>query len=291
MSDMLKSLSDAMADTVAAASASVVRVEGRKRLAATGIVWNADGVIVTAHHVLRRDEDIRIGLPDGSGVSARLIGRDPNTDLAVLRATGSLTAASHAPADHAVRVGNLVMALGRPTEHIQATLGVISAIGAGQMEGALQTDVVMYPGFSGGPLVDANGFVRGMNTSGFMRGVSVAVTSEKINSVVSVLLQHGKMKQGYLGVGLQPVRLREALMEQVGQETGLMLATIEKDSPAEAANLYEGDILLKLDNVPTRNLDELLALLSGDRVGKTVTIQIARSGQVHELSITIGEKQ
>lgn len=291
MSEMLKSLSDAMADTVEQASASVVRVEGRKRLAATGIVWNADGVIVTAHHVLRRDDEIKIGLPDGGTLTARLIGRDPNTDLAVLKADGTLTAAQHAPADHAVRVGNLVLALGRPTEQIQATLGVVSAIGTGQMDGAIQTDVVMYPGFSGGPLVDANGFVRGMNTSGFMRGVSVAVTTQKINGVVSVLLQHGKMKQGFLGVGLQPVRLGEALIEQTGQETGLMLATIEKNSPAEAANLYQGDIILSLDTVPTRNLDELLALLSGDRVGKVVPVIIVRSGQTHELTITIGEKQ
>ncbi|MDX1991947.1 MAG: trypsin-like peptidase domain-containing protein [bacterium] len=291
MAEALKSLSDSMADTVEQASASVVRVEGRKRLAATGIVWSADGVIVTAHHVLRRDDDIKIALPDGSLVNATLVGRDPNTDLAVLRAPGSFTGASLAPVDQSVRVGNLVLALGRPTDRVQATLGIVSAIGSGQMEGAIQTDVVMYPGFSGGPLVDASGYVRGMNTSGFMRGVSITVSTEKINEVVNVLLQHGKMKQGFLGVGLQPVRLQETLIEQVGQETGLMLASVEKGSPAEAANVYQGDIIVRLDGVATRNLDELLALLNSDRVGKSVPVTIIRSGQVHDLSITIGEKQ
>ncbi len=291
MVEVLKSFSDAMADTVAQASAGIVRVEGRKRLAATGIVWSDDGVIVTAHHVLRRDDDIHIVLANGESHAATLIGRDPNSDLAVLRVNGTLQPIPKAPADQPVRVGNLVLALGRPGESVQATLGVVSAIGSGQMDGVIQTDVVMYPGFSGGPLVDASGFVRGMNTSGFMRGVSVTVSTEKITSVVDVLLKHGKMKQGFLGIGAQPVRLRENISEQVGQETGLMLASVEKSSPAEAANLYEGDIIVKLDGQPTRNLDELLALLNGERVGKAVPVTIVRSGQVQEMNVTIGEKQ
>src|SRR5437762_1377922 len=160
MPEVLQNLSNALADTVASAGTGVVRVEARKRIPATGIVWSADGVIVTAHHVVERDENITVGLPDGKSVSAKLVGRDPSTDLAVLRTEGGgLTTVAQANYD-SLRVGHLVLALGRPGDQVLATLGIVSALGegsrgGGQIDRFLQTDVTMYPGFSGGPLVDA----------------------------------------------------------------------------------------------------------------------------------------
>ncbi|MFW5748413.1 MAG: S1C family serine protease [Chloroflexota bacterium] len=287
MTDLFKQVSDALADTVQAVSTGIVRVEGRKRLAATGMLWG-DGVIITAHHVVRMDEGLRIGLDDGTTVPATLVGRDKNTDLAVLRAEvnrPALTLAEEAP-----RVGHLVLALGRPGNQVQATLGIISAIGSGGMQGLIQTDVVMYPGFSGGPLVDGAGKVQGMNTSGFARGVSVAISTATINGVVDALVKHGRVRQGYLGVGAQPVRLPEDAARTLGQETGLILVSVEAGSPAAQGGIVVGDIIVSLDGEPIPHLDALMMLLGGGRVGQAVPVQVVRGGEIRELTVTIGEK-
>lgn len=289
MADVFKNISDELADTVEAASPGIVRVEGRKRLAATGIAYS-DDIVITAHHVLRRDEGIKVGLPNGETRDATVIGRDKNTDIAVLRVSGGgLTPASMAE-NGSLRVGNLVLAIGRPGDSLQATLGVVSAIGSGRMEGAVTTDVVMYPGFSGGPLVDASGNVQGMNTSGLSRGASITIAASTLKHIVDTLVQHGRMRQGYLGVGAQPVRLTEAVAEQINQETGLMVASIEGDSPAANADMYQGDIIVMLDNQPTPDLDSLLALLGGERVGQNVSVKVVRGGQMLDVSVTIGER-
>jgi S1-C subfamily serine protease len=159
-----------------------------------------------------------------------------------------------------------------------------------KMEGGIQTDVVMYPGFSGGPLVDASGIVRGMNTSAISRGASLTVPVITIDRVVNTLLQHGKMRQGFLGIGAQPVRLQSGIAEQIGQETGLLLVGVESGSPAEKGGLFIGDIIVALDGQTVRHLDELLALLNGDRVGKEVPVHIVRGGQVQEINVTIAER-
>jgi len=289
MSETLKALSNGLADVVETVSNSLVRVNGRRRLSATGFAWNDDGVIITAHHVVRRDEGITVGLPNGDTVPATMIGRAQNADVAVLKVDGDLHASTHPKSDDPLRVGNLVLALGRPRNTPQATLGVVSAIGSRRMEGTIQTDVVMYPGFSGGPLVDASGQVRGMNTSGFSRGASIAIANSYLTNIVDTLLEHGKMRQGYLGVGAQPVRLPEALAEEIGQETGLMLASVESDSPADGALLL-GDIVISLDDDPTPTLDALLSLLGGNRVGTEVAVKVVRGGQIETVAVTIGEK-
>jgi S1-C subfamily serine protease len=265
-------------------------------MAASGVVWSSAGVIVTSHHVVERDDNIKIGLADGSTVNATLVGRDPNTDLAVLKAEASnLTAATWVDAND-LRVGHLMLALGRPGKTVQATLGIVSALGGawrtqagGDIDHYLQTDVVMYPGFSGGPLLDASGRVAGINSSSLVRGVSVAVPAATVKKAVETILAHGKMPRGYLGVGIQPVRLADALQQQLSQETGLMFMSVEADSPAAQGNLLQGDILVTLDGQPVRHVDELQTLLTGERVGKNVPVRIVRSGQVQDLTVTIGQ--
>lgn len=288
MAEVFESISNAMADLVEESGKGIIRVEGRKRLAATGIAWRED-VIVTAHHVLRRDDGIQVGLPDGSMVPASIVGRDKGTDIAVLKVEGGLTPLAIAEPGSA-RVGHLVLAIGKPGDKLQTTLGVVSAVGDGFMEGVIQTDVVMYPGFSGGPLVDASGKVQGMNTSGFRSGASITITSATINSVVDTLLQHGRVRKGYLGVGAQPVRLSDAIASELSQETGLLVATVEKDSPAEKASMFQGDIIVALDGQATPHLDALLMLLGGDRVGKEVSVKLVRGGQIQTANVAIGEK-
>ena len=176
--EALSNLSNALAETVESGDQTVARVEARRRLPASGIVWSPDGVIVTAHHIVKRDEGIRIGLPDGKVVPAKLIGRDRSTDLAVLRAEADGLTAPVWAEDADLSVGHLVLALGRPGERVMATLGIISALkdnwrtpAGGQIDRYLQTDVVMYPGFSGGLLMSAEGKGLGLNTSALLRGV------------------------------------------------------------------------------------------------------------------------
>ncbi len=297
MSKRLLDVSNELATVAETAGVSVVRVEGRRRVPASGIVWAADGLIVTAHHVIRREGRIGVGLPGGERVPAALVGRDPTTDLALLRADAAgLTPPSWADPD-ALRVGQLVLALGRPGQGVQATLGVISALGdawrahgGGHIDRYLQTDVRMYPGFSGGPLVGAEGEVVGLNTSALLRGVSLTLPASTVRRVVGELLAHGQVRRGYLGVGVQPVRLPPAVAERLGQETGVLLISVEPDGPADRAGLFVGDILVTLDGQPVRHHDELLAALSGDRIGRPVPAQVVRGGEVKEVSITLGER-
>jgi len=297
MVEVLSNLSDALAETVATASPGVVRIEGRDRVPASGIVWSADGVIVTAHHVVERDENISVGLPDGQTVPATLAGRDPTTDLAVLRIQNpELMPAAWAEPD-GLRVGHLVLALGRPGEVIRATLGIVSALGegwrtpvGGRVDRYLQTDVAMYPGFSGGPLIDVTGQVLGVNTSALLRGISLTVPTPTVRRVVDTLLTQGRIRRGYLGVGAQPVRLPEALGQQLGQETGLLLVSVDAGSPAEQSGLLLGDTLVALDGELLRHLDDLLAVLTSDRVNTGVPVRLVRGGQVQDLTVTIGER-
>ncbi|MAS35899.1 MAG: signal protein PDZ [Anaerolineaceae bacterium] len=329
MSDALQNLSDALANAVESASAGIVRVDGRRRLPGTGIVWSSDGVIVTAHHIIERNENISIGLPGDVIAPAQLIGRDPNTDVAVLKVEADTTAPVWADgADgNELKVGHLVLALGRPGEQVQATLGVVSKLsdaderkrkrihveghgrrgGRGRggrhmwyaMEGEMfgnvgpiiQTDVVMYPGFSGGPLIDATGAIRGLNTSALSRGSSVTIPTTTIRSVVEALLSHGKVRRGYLGIGAQPVRLPTALAEELDQEIGLMIVSVESGSPAETSGLLLGDIVVGLDDDPVQTIDTLLMLLSTDRVGQEAAVHIIRGGQLIDVTVTIGERE
>jgi S1-C subfamily serine protease len=300
MTASLQQVSDALAAAVDTASASTVRIEARRRLPATGIVWSSDGVIVTAHHVVEKQDAIQVGLADGPIVAATLVGRDPTTDIAVLRAqTTGLTPPAWAELEvQRLLVGHLVLAVGRPGRSVQATLGVVNTLSdswrtptGGHIDRYVQTDVMMYPGFSGGPLLNAAGQVVGMNTSGLLRGASLTVPVPTLRRVVDMLQAHGRVRRGFLGVSTQPVRLPAALAESLGQETGLLLTAVEPDSPAEQGGLLLGDTLVRLDDQPIRQHDDLLALLASDRIGTVVSARIIRGGQGQELPVCIGERR
>lgn len=295
--EALAAFSDALASAVETAGPSIVRVEGRRRLPASGIVWSADGLIVTAHHVVEQDENIGISLADGHATTASLVGRDPTTDLALLRAPAEGLVVPAWAKGESLRVGHFALALGRPGHSVMATLGIISALkkdwrtpAGGQLDYYLQTDALMYPGFSGGPLVSTAGKFLGLNTSAMLRDVTLTIPVGTIRRVADALLQHGRVKRGYLGVGAQTVRLPKPIAEQVGQETGLLLGSVEAGSPAERGGLFMGDTLLSLDGQRTAHLDDLLAVLTADRVGKNVPIRLLRGGQVTEVNVVVGEQ-
>lgn len=296
MDALFQQLSRELAATVKGAGGSVVRVEARRRLPASGVIWSDDGLIVTASHVVRREDGLRVGLPDGRDVAATLVGRDSGSDLAVLRANASGLQAAR-PGD-GLEVGHLVLALGRPAATVQATLGIVSALGdepwrtpaGGQLPYYLQTDLVMYPGFSGGPLVDSAGSVLGMNSSELMRGVSLTVPSDTVSEVAQTLLAHGRVRRGYLGVNTQPARLPRAAKENLGQDTGLLIVGVEGGSPADAGGLVLGDTIVGFDGKVVRQHDDLLALLGGERVGRETPLRILRGGKLQTLDITVGER-
>lgn len=297
MSETIVNLSNGFAELVKASNPAVVRVEARRHVPATGIVWSPDGLIVTAHHVVRRDDNITIGLHDGQTATATLVGRDPSTDLALLRVPGNgMVTLTHA-AEAELSPGHFVLALGRPGQTAQATFGIVSALGGswrtrmgGEINHYLQTDVVMYPGFSGGPLIGASGHLLGLNTSGLGQGVSLAIPTVTISRVVAMLSSHGRIRRGYLGVNTQRVRLPESMAAELGQKSGLMIVSVESGSPAEEAGLALGDTIVSLSGKSISSHDDLLASLTGDVVGQKEVVRILRGGKLEEMTIRIGER-
>jgi S1-C subfamily serine protease len=295
MGSTLRQFSDAIVETVNAAARGVVRVEGRDRLPSSGMVWD-DNVIVTSSHGLERDE-VRVGM-EGDSVPARLLGRDAGVDVAVLRVTVAGWTPKPLTANGEPLVGAIVLAVGRPGPRVLASFGLLSAVDKGWrtpqggfVDRYLQTDVVMFPGLSGGPLVDADGHVVGMATSGLVSGVSVAVPTSTLRATVSALVAHGRVRRGFLGVGAQPVELASALSKRAGQERALLVMSVDPHGPAGRSGLMLGDTLVTLNGQPVRSLEELLAALGEDVIGKKVAARVLRGGQLKELSVLVGERE
>ncbi len=296
--DALSNLSEGLARIIEAGGMSIVRVESRRRRPASGTVWSPEGIIVTAHHVVETEDDISVGLADGRQVPATLVGRDRTTDIAVLRAeTGGLTPPPWAGLE-GVRVGNLIVALGRPGQTVRAALGIVGALGGtwktpagGQIDRYVQADFRPWPGFSGGMFLDAQGRALGIATTGAMPGVAVAVPVSTLTRVVDTLQRYGHVRRAYLGVGAHPVRLPAGLERQVGQDSGLLVASVESGSPAEQGGLLLGDVIASVDAQPVRRLRELVSLLNADRVGKGVSLRIVRGGRPQDLTVTLGERE
>lgn len=290
----LQKFSDGLAAAVEKAAQSTVTVDARGRIPATGIVWSADGEILTADHVIQRDESINVTLPDGTTHAAKVLGRDPGSDLALLKIEGAKGLAVPEWAE-AVKVGNLIFAVGRP-EDLQATLGSVVALGGPvrgrfrYLEAYIQTDVTMYPGFSGGPLVDASGRVAGLNSSALARGASIAVPVAVARTLTDALRRDGHIQRGFLGVSTQPVRLAENIAAQLKQQSGLMIIGAEKDSPAEKAGLMQGDVLVSLGGQTVTDIEALQTALGPGTVGKTVTVKVVRGGELKDLPVTVGER-
>ncbi len=296
MSDALNDFSNALADAADSAAQSTVVVSARRRLPATGIAWS-ETAIVTANHVVERDDDVSITLPSGDELQATVAGRDPGSDIAVLKVEGGLSPASFA-AEGTARVGQLVLAVGRVSNagH-QASLGVVSAIGGkwrtfrGQpVKGYIRTDTTMFPGFSGGPLVAADGSVLGMNSSMLGRGGGLTIPAHALTPIVEALLAGGKVKRAYLGISTQRVELSAAFAAASEQESGLLVSGIEPASPADTGGVLVGDILVGLAGATIEGTEDLQDELGPERVGVAVQAKVLRGGAPVEVTITIGER-
>ncbi|MBJ6760488.1 serine protease [Myxococcaceae bacterium JPH2] len=290
--DSLVSLSQSIASVVERIAPSIVRVEARRRRGATGLVFGNDGHILTTSHAVEHEGHIQLGLADGRTVSAELVGRDPSTDLALLKTeTSGLTPLTPAPLDD-VKVGHLVLAVGRPGRTARATLGIVSAFGegwrthaGGRVDHYLETDADLPPGFSGGALVDAQGRFLGLLTAAFSRSAAVVIPGSTLTRVANGLVEHGGIRRGYLGVGAHPVRL-----PQTQGETGLILLSVDPDGPAHRAGLLLGDVLLSLGGQSLHGVEDLLGYLGDEKVGSTVTAKVLRAGEARDVSITIGKR-
>lgn len=294
----LKDLSQHLTQLIERLGPSVVRVDGHPRRTATGVVWSADGHVLTSHHAIAREADeVRVGLADGRELSARLLGRDPALDLALLKidATG-LAPLTRAPED-AVRVGTLALALGRPGKTLRATFGIVSAAGGawrtpwgGKLERYLESDVDLPPGFGGAPVVDMEGRLIGLASSALSRTGAVLLPAEALERAARALTEHGGTRRGYLGVGAYPVRLPEKLAQAHGTRGGLILLSVEPGGPADRAGMQLGDTLLTLEGEPLLDVGDLLAQLSPERVGQSVRVKVLRAGAVQEVTLTVVER-
>jgi len=263
-------------------------------------------MVVTADHTVKRDEEITVTLPDGQTVPATLAGRDPSTDVAVL----AVEAAAWPPAEigdaSSLKVGHLVLAVGRRERSDQgeqgslsASLGVISTLGGpwrtwrgGQIDRFIRVDLTVFLGFSGGPLVDASGRVVGINTTGLWRNVSLAIPASTVDRVARELLEKGHIARGYLGLGMQPVLFPDALKRKLNLagDAGMMVLAVEPGGPAERAGALIGDVLVTLDDQAVSDFGDVGALLGAERVGRAVSARVVRGGALTELTITVGER-
>ncbi len=297
MSALLQSLSNDLAQAVESAGRAVVAIHARRRIPASGVHWRA-GVVVATHHTIRRDDDITVTLPDGAKVPATLVGRDPSTDLAVLKLTapGVATATLH---EGIPKIGQLVLALGRPGPSLTASWGVVSSVDGpwrtwqgGELDALVRLDVAIYDGFSGGPSIDADGGVLGINTSALARGAGLTIPVATVERVVAELLERGTIRRAYLGIGMQPVRVPQSLVAKLNltSDLGLLVVSLESGGPADRGGLLIGDVLLEIDGAAVSDPADVLAHLGRDRIGQPVATRVIRGGQPKTVNVTVGER-
>ena len=296
--NVLVELSDALADAAEKAGKATVLVNARRRMPASGIVYAPD-LILTADHIVEREDDIKVTLADGTEISAKVAGRDAGSDLAVLkleRPIDNVAEVTKSPA----RLGQIALLLGRPTpDGIEASLGTVSAIGGpirtgrgGMLERYIRTDSISYPGFSGGPLVAADGTVLGINTSGLTNGAAITIPADIALKVADALVKDGRIKRGYLGIRSQPVEISAPAQKSLKREqaTGLLIVGVENNSPASKGGLMVGDILVAVAGAPVLHHDELFTQLNGDVAGNSTPIEVLRGGQPQTLNVQVGER-
>ena len=281
MANPLTDFSNGLTSAVEKAGASTILVDGRKRYPASGIAYT-DDLILTADHVLTREDDMKVILPDGKSLAATIAGRDPGSDLAVLRLAEK--ALRPAKTSDGVKVGQLVLALGRPnSEGMQASWGIVTSISGptrtfrgGMLDEYIRTETTPYPGFSGGPLINTEGEVLGLNTSGLTRGSSLTIPVKVAWRVADALAKHGTVKRGYLGVRTQPVEIPEAAGKLLKREQshGLLVSWLEEGGPAQTGGLFVGDIIVAVGGQPVGDPDELFAALNSETVGKAIAVEI-----------------
>lgn len=300
-SDLL-AISNQFADILEQAAPWIVAVNAGQRCSASGLVWQAgaSSTIITVDHAVRRDDEVPVLLADGRTITANVVGRDSSTDIAVLQSE-QLSAELSAPQFSTIspRVGHLVLGAGRASDsNLSASLGMISRLGGswrtwqgGQIDQLIRPAFISSTGLTGGALLDSQGQLIGLNTTG-PRHMTLTIPVATLQRVVDQLLQTGRIARGYLGVGMQPVLIPERLVQSssLAQTTGVMLLSVEPDSPADQAGLLIGDVLIALDAQPITDVTDVRLMLNSERIGQTLAARVIRGGAIVELNLTVGER-
>jgi S1-C subfamily serine protease len=299
MQSSLVSLSNELAKLVEEFQSHVVAVHARAHYPSSGVHWRP-GIIVTADHTIRQDEDIQVTLPDGKRVDATLAGRDSGTDIAVLKVHGLGSSAAQAGGGNPAKVGELALVLGRsPDSGPNASLGVISAFSGpwrtwrgGRLDHYIRLDTTLFPNSSGGAVVDCRGRLLGIATSGLSRVAGLAIPASSVNRVMDALLEKGRVPRGYLGIGVQPVAIPDALRTSlsVTGKTGVMVVKVEPGGPADQAGVLLGDILVGLGDAQLEQIEDLQSFSDSEVIGKPVKARVIRAGAFREVAITVGER-
>jgi S1-C subfamily serine protease len=285
--------SEALAALVSQSAAGVVAVKSAAYRVTSGIALH-DNLIAVASHSLRREDQVPVHAADGSQTVAAILGRDPSIDLAILKAEGLNTKELHAAETASLKAGSLAAVVGLTVDAgVTASLGVLGAVGparrnwrGGTLDQFLRLDVNLYPSQSGAAVVNAAGQLIGMATPAMSRHSTIAVPVSTIERIARELLEQGRIRHGYLGVGVQPVAVRG----KTDQESGLILLNVEPDSPADKAALLLGDVLLTFDGKKMTDIDDLHSALRGDVIGRTVKAVVLRGGASIEADITVVER-
>jgi len=299
MQSSLASLSHELAKLVEDFQSDVVAVHARHHYPSSGVHWRP-GYIATADHTLRQEEDIQVTLASGKRVAATLAGRDPGTDIALLKAEGLGAPAHPAGQGEPVKAGELALVLGRsPDSGPNASLGVISAISGpwrtwrgGRLDRYIRLDATLFPNSSGGAVIDCRGELLGIATSGLSRIAGLAIPASSVNRVVDALLEKGRVPRGYLGIGIQAVTIPEGLREKLSLPTksGIMVVSVEPGGPADQAGVLLGDILVGIGDSQLGQIEDIQSFSDFEMVGKQINAKIIRAGALVEAAITIGER-
>jgi S1-C subfamily serine protease len=299
MSKELMELSNELAEATGRAATSVVAVHTETRGSSSGMVWRS-GVIVTSEHALRRDEEIQVTLPNARIVSATLVGRDPSTDMAVLKCAEADSAVPEFGDVATLKPGSLTLVVGRTRESGPvAALGVVSLVApdrrtwtGGSLAPYIRLDVGLQPTAIGGAVINTHGDALGLATPRFARFGAIAVPASAINKIADTLLKKGRIPRGYLGVGLQPVSLPDTLREslQRKEKTAAIVLEIHPDGPADKAGIVIGDILVSLAGHPVTRLGDVQSLLAGDAIGKSLALKFVRGGSIQEGTVVVAER-
>lgn len=299
MQSSLESLSSDLARRVDDIQPYVVAVHARSHYPSSGIHWRP-GVVVTADHTVARDEDLHVTLPSGDRVDATLAGRDPGTDIAVLKVQSLAVAPNHQIEKEPAKVGELALVVGRsPDSGPNASLGIISARSGswrtwrgGRLDEYIRLDAKLFPNSSGGAVVDSRGGLVGIATSGLSRIAGLVIPAATIDRVLDALLAKGYVPRGYIGVGVQPVAIPTELRSSLGvsAESGVMVVKIESGGPADKAGIFLGDILLAIGETPLENIEELQAFSDSGVIGKPVKATLIRAGELRDVEVVVGER-
>ena len=299
MSTELIDLSNALARETDRAAASVVAIHTEARGSSSGVIWRT-GIIITAEHALRRDEEIQVTLPDGRVVPATLAGRDASTDLAVLKCVEAASLVAEISDAATIKPGSLVLVVGRTrASGPVAALGAVSLVAperrtwiGAPLSPYVRLDVGLQPTAVGGAVIDAYGRAIGMATPRFARFGAIAVPTSTVNRVVDALLRTGHIPHGYLGVGLHPIRLPDALRQslQRNEKTAAMVVEVEPDGPAHKAGIMIGDLLISFGGHPIMRVEDVHAQLAAEAIGKPVVVKLVRGGAAQETSVVVGER-